>query len=33
MFVPVVYVRMQKRVRVVQQVEWQAEVVPAPLAV
>jgi len=30
---PVVYVKMQKRVRTVQQIEWQPEIVASPLAV
>ncbi len=30
---PVVYVRMQKRVRVVEQVEWQPSIVPSPTTV
>ena len=30
---PVVYVRMQKRIRVVEQVEWQPNILAAPLAV
>jgi hypothetical protein len=29
----VVYVRMQKRIRVVEQVEWQPNILAAPLAV
>lgn len=30
---PVVYVRMQKRIRVVEQVEWQPNILAAPLTV
>ncbi len=30
---PIVYVRMQKRVRVVEQIEWQLSIVPSPATV